>query len=138
MIPFFVHDIAGRILRTGSASTEAAAMLQAIEPGETARIGAALPTDWWSGASVSPRPALPAAPATATVDTALVVEALPVGTSWRVLDEDGIEKGNGAVGEDNTLTLVFGMPGAFSLFLGENDSAFPYLPRLSTITVTDP
>ena len=137
MTPFFVHDADGRILRTGSVPSDADAALQA-GAGETARIGVASLTDWWSGADASPRPALPFTPPVATVGIPLVIDGLPASATWRMLDEDGIEVGAGIVGGGNALEVSFGMPGTFSLFLGENDSAFPYLPRLSTITVTDP
>ena len=62
MIPFFVHDPAGRILRFGTAPSETAALIQAAEPNETARIGEATEFDWWTGSTLTPRPMPPAPP----------------------------------------------------------------------------
>ena len=84
MIPFLVHDSAGRILRFGTVPEEAAVQIQA-HAGETARIAEAGPDDWWNGHSVVPRP-LPPAPPALVAGVEAVWAGLPPGAGVTATD----------------------------------------------------
>lgn len=145
MFWYAITDAEGRIMRTTGATSEADALVNAegmASEAWTAREapGPLTPAEhWWSGAEFSPRPTLAhhALPATVATGALLTVEELPNGASVRVEDSDGVTVGAGVIA-DHALPMQFDYPGAFTIHIGEGDTAFPYRPRSYSLTVVDP
>jgi len=118
--PFFVTDNTGRILRTGTTPTEAAALMQAMD-GETAHLGTADPeTEWWDGSAKVARPVLPDPPALTA--GAVADWTLPEGAEVTVDPLNGAAPITETV--DATGVFEIGLPaGAWSIVV---NPPFPY------------